>query len=78
MKTVNVHEAKTQLSKLIEDAVSGDPFVVAKAGKPMVVVTKVDAPAPKRLGFLAGQAAIPEDFDTFGDAEIQAMFEGPA
>ena len=78
MKTVNVHEAKTQLSKLIEDAVSGDPFVVAKAGKHMVVVTKVDSPAPKLLGFSAGQATIPEDFDTFGGAEIQAMFEGLA
>lgn len=78
MKTVNIHEAKTQFSKLIEEAVSGRPFVVAKAGKPMVVVAKLDAPTPNRLGFLAGQGHIPDDFDTLGDAEIQALFDGPA
>lgn len=76
MKTVNIHEAKTQFSKLVDEAVSGKPFVVAKAGRPMVVVTKLDAPEPKRLGFLAGQGAIPDDFDTLGDEEISAMFEG--
>lgn len=78
MKTVNIHEAKTQFSKLIEEAVSGDAFVVAKAGKPMVVVKKVDAPVPQRLGFLVGQGAVPEDFDSLGAAEILEMFQGSA
>ncbi len=76
MKMVNVHEAKTHFSKLIEEAVSGVPFVVAKAGKPMVVVTKLNAAAPRRLGFLVGQGHVPEDFDSLGEAEISAMFEG--
>ena len=78
MKTVNVHEAKTHFSKLIDEAMSGVPFVVAKAGKPMVVVTKLNAAAPKRLGFLAGQGHVPDDFDSFGNAEILDMFEGRA
>jgi prevent-host-death family protein len=76
MKTVNMHEAKTQLSKLVDEAVKGEPFVIAKAGKPMVKVTMIDAAEPRRIGFLEGQFKIPEDFDTmFGD-DIQAMFEG--
>ena len=78
-KTVNIHEAKTHLSRLIEDAVQGEPFVIAKAGKPVVKVTAIDAPEPaakRRLGFLAGQFSIPEDFDQMGAEEITAMFEG--
>lgn len=43
MQTVNIHEAKIQLSKLIEQAVNGEPFIIAKAGKPLVKVTKLDA-----------------------------------
>lgn len=76
MKTVNMHEAKTHLSKLVEAAVQGEPFVIARAGKPLVKVEMIGAPAPRRLGFLEGQAGIPEDFDTMSAAEIQAMFEG--
>ena len=76
MKTVNIHEAKTQLSRLIERAVAGEPFIVARAGKPMVRVSRVDAPTPRRLGFLAGQGTVPEDFDEMGAEEIHALFEG--
>lgn len=78
MKTVNIHEAKTRLSKLIEQALTGDAFIVAKAGKPLVRVSKLDAPAPKRLGFLAGQATVPDDFDDMAADEVKAMFEGSA
>jgi prevent-host-death family protein len=75
MVTVNIHEAKTQLSKLVEQAVQGEAFVIAKAGKPLVKVTALDAPAePQRLGFLAGEIAVPEDFNRMGDAEIAALF----
>ena len=77
MKTVNIHEAKTHLSRLIEQAVNGDPFVIAKAGKPQVLVSAIEAgePAPRRrLGFLAGQGRVPDDFDTMGRREIEAMF----
>jgi prevent-host-death family protein len=79
MKTVNIHEAKTQLSRLIEEAVKGESFVIAKAGKPLVKVTALDAPEPKsmkRLGFMAGQIDIPDDFDTMFADEIADMFEG--
>ena len=44
MKTVNIHEAKTQLSKLVEAASKGEPFIIAKAGKPIVKVTALTAP----------------------------------
>ena len=77
MRTVNIHEAKTHLSKLIDDAVKGEPFIIAKAGKPLVKVVALDAPeAPRRLGFMKGEIEIPDDFDRMFEAEIQAMFEG--
>ena len=79
MRTVNIHEAKTHLSKLVELAANGEPFVIAKAGKPMVTVTAITnaAPAtPQRFGFMAGQIQIPDDFDTMCAAEIEAMFYG--
>jgi prevent-host-death family protein len=75
MVTVNIHEAKTQLSKLVDQAVKGESFVIAKAGKPLVKVAALDAPAaPQRLGFLAGEIAVPKDFDRMGKAEIAALF----
>ncbi len=76
MKTVNMHEAKTHLSKLVEEAVNGEPFVIAKAGKKLVKVTVLEAEEPKRTGFLKGQVDIPEDFDTMFEDEIAGMFEG--
>lgn len=77
MLTVNIHEAKTHLSKLVDQAAKGEAFVIAKAGKPLVKVTALDAPrVPQRLGFLAGEYSIPEDFDRMGEAEIVALFEG--
>ena len=75
MTTVNIHEAKTQLSRLVDRAAKGEPFVIAKAGKPMVKVSRLDAPAKrKRLGFLKGEIAIPKDFDGMGEREIAALF----
>lgn len=75
MITVNIHEAKTQLSKLVDQAVKGDAFIIAKAGRPLVKVAALDTPdAPKRLGFLAGEIVVPKDFDRMGDAEIAVMF----
>lgn len=77
MRTVNIHEAKMHLSKLVDEAAKGEPFVIAKAGKPLVKVMALDAPAaPRRLGFLAGQIAVPDDFDRMGQAKIAALFEG--
>ena len=79
MRTVNIHQAKTHLSRLIERAASGEPFIIAKAGRPLVKVMAIDAPergAERRLGFLAGQADVPEDFDRMGAGAIRRMFEG--
>jgi prevent-host-death family protein len=75
MKTVNIHEAKTHLSRLVERAARGESFLIAKAGKPLVKVTAVDAPAtPQRLGFLRGEIEVPEDFDRMGEQEIADLF----
>jgi prevent-host-death family protein len=79
MKTVNIHEAKTQLSKLVEAASKGEPFIIAKAGKPIVKVTALSAPTGdkvKRLGFMAGQITVPDDFDQMGSEEIENLFGG--
>jgi prevent-host-death family protein len=81
MKTVNIHEAKTQLSKLIEEASRGESFVIAKAGKPVVKVTALSAPVGaqvRRLGFMAGQISVPDDFDRMGSKEIERIFDGSA
>ena len=77
MKTVNIHEAKTHLSRLIEQAIQGNSFIIAKAGKPLVKVTRLDAPSPdqaKRLGFMSGQITVPDDFDRMGSQEIEQLF----
>ena len=75
MLTVNIHEAKTQLSRLIARALKGEPFLIAKAGTPLVKVSALDAPKnPKRLGFLSGHIKVPKDFNTMGSAEIAERF----
>ncbi|MCB1089019.1 MAG: type II toxin-antitoxin system prevent-host-death family antitoxin [Verrucomicrobiae bacterium] len=77
MKTVNMHEAKTHLSRLVDEAVKGKSFVIAKAGKPMVKVIALETPIgdeKKRLGFLQGQFQVPDDFDQMGQSQIESMF----
>ena len=77
MRTVNIHEAKTHLSRLIEQATKGEPFIIAKAGKPLVKVMPLSTPVAgqvKRLGFLAGQITVPDDFDRMGSTEIEQLF----
>jgi prevent-host-death family protein len=77
MRTVNIHQAKTHLSRLVEQAAGGEPFVIAKAGKPLVKVVPLDsADKPRRRGFMAGQIQVPDDFDTMGAEEIRKLFEG--
>ena len=77
MQQVNIHEAKTNLSRLIEKAAQGEPFIIAKSGKPMVRVTAYTPPPDptKRVGFLSGMIKVPDDFDSMGREKIQAMFE---
>lgn len=79
MQTINIHEAKTHLSRLVELAAKGESFVIAKAGKPLVKVTALNAPEPeqmKRLGFMTGQLQVPDDFDRMGSDEIAKLFGG--
>lgn len=77
MKVVNIHEAKTHLSRLVEEAARGDPFIIAKAGKPMVQVVRLESTkALPRFGFLRGKGSIPDDFNTMMEKEIEEMFYG--
>ena len=79
MKIVNIHEAKTHLSRLIDRAAKGEPFVIAKAGKPLVKVIPLDAPSGgqvRRLDFMAGRIQVPDDFDRMGSTEIERLFNG--
>lgn len=75
MRIINIHEAKTHLSRLVDRAAKGESFVIAKAGKPLVKVSAIGAPTkPRRLGFLDGEIEVPEDFDRMGEREIAALF----
>ena len=79
MKTVNMHEAKTHLSRLVEAAVKGEPFIIARAGKPLVKVELIQEESkPRRLGFAIGKmASIPDDmFDPALDKEVEELFCG--
>ena len=79
MQTINIHEAKTQLSRLVEEAAQGNAFIIAKAGKPMVKVLPLSAEELKgveKLGFMAGEILAPDDFDSLGAQEIMRLFEG--
>jgi len=81
MQTVNIHDAKTNLSKLVAQAAGGEPFVIAKSGKPLVKVIPLNAPEGKqikRVGFMSNQIQVPDDFDQMGSSEIELMFGGEA
>jgi prevent-host-death family protein len=79
MRTINIHEAKTHLSRLVDEAEKGESFVIAKAGKPKVLVTQIPAKKTKpksRIGFLKGKITVPDDIKTPFAAEIEEMFYG--
>lgn len=78
MKIVNMHEAKTHLSRLVMQAAAGESFIIAKAGQPLVRVVAIDeseGAEAGRIGFLVGEIDVPEDFDTMGVDAIAAAFE---
>jgi prevent-host-death family protein len=77
MKQYNIHEAKTHLSALVEQAYAGEPFIIAKSGHPMVVVEPYLRPKTQRskIGFMP-EIEVPDDFDEMGRKEIAALFEG--
>ena len=77
MRIVDIDQAKTRLSRLVAEAAAGEPFVIARDGKPLVKVVAADAPPAKtarRLGFMEGEFTIPRDFDRIGAAEIETTF----
>lgn len=77
MQTVNIHAAKTQLSRLVDEAAAGEEIIIARAGKPVARLMPLAAPTPKRvLGRLAGQLRVPADFDAPLSPEVLAGFEG--
>jgi prevent-host-death family protein len=79
MRTYNIHEAKTHLSRLVDEAVKGESFIIAKAGKPLVKVLPLEAPSNaqmRRLGFMAGEGNVPDDFDSMGAVEVERLFRG--
>jgi len=77
MQQVNIHAAKTHLSSLLEKAAAGEPFVIAKAGKPLAtVVPYSEETLCPRIGFLKGRVSVPLDFDRMGSEEITDLFEG--
>ena len=81
MRTVSMPEAKTHLSRLVQAAAEGEPFIITRAGKPMVKVVAVEAPDPGtvcRIGFLAGRISVPPDFDRMGADEIETLFKAGA
>jgi prevent-host-death family protein len=78
MRSVNIQQAKTHLSRLLEEAASGEEIVIAKAGKPYVrLVPYVGDDSPRKLGSMRGDLWIAPDFDCTPD-EIVALFEGNA
>jgi prevent-host-death family protein len=76
MRTINIHEAKTHLSRLVEEASEGEEIVIAKAGKPVARLVPVKRTnRRRRLGVLAGKLVVPSDFDASLPEEVIAMFE---
>jgi prevent-host-death family protein len=76
MRTVNIHAAKTQLSRLVDAAAAGEEIIIAKAGKPLARLGPLVGPRGKRrLGILAGKLRVPEDFDAPLPDEVIAAFE---
>jgi prevent-host-death family protein len=79
MQTVNLHEAKTQFSRLVDQAAAGEEIIIAKAGKPLAKLVPLmstrDQPK-RRLGALAGVATVPADFDAPLPDDVIDTFEG--
>lgn len=76
MDTVNIHEAKTHLSRLVEQVAGGAEIVIAKNGVPRAKLVPLDAPGKLKFGVLKGKLRYPDDFDAPLPDELLAMFEG--
>jgi prevent-host-death family protein len=76
MTTLNIHAAKTQFSRLIEEVEGGEEVVIAKAGKPVARLVPIRKPAKRKLGLLKGRLTVPDDFDAPLPDDVIAAFEG--
>lgn len=79
LRIINIHEAKTHLSRLVDEVEAGEPFIIAKAGRPVARVVPLEPPAAgaqRRVGFLAGHVEAPDDFDAMGAEVVRGLFEG--
>jgi prevent-host-death family protein len=82
MRTINIHQAKTHLSRLVDEAEQGDSFIIAKAGKPKAQVTRIptpNAPKQRRIGFMKGMYTLPDNFEEIDkglDKEIEKLMLG--
>jgi prevent-host-death family protein len=78
MESINIHEAKTHLSRFVEKAASGEEIIVARAGKPVARLVALESgdPAPRQLGLGRDRFDIPADFDHRDQVTIEAMFCG--
>lgn len=76
MITVNMHEAKTHLSRLVDRVADGETIIIARSGRPVAQLTQLPKTTPgnQRLGFLRGAFRVPDDFDQLGKDEIAAAF----
>jgi prevent-host-death family protein len=74
LEITNIHEAKSQLSKLVERALAGEEVIITRAGKPMVRLVPVrDSDAPRKGGQWKGKVRIADDFDELPDDIAQAF-----
>lgn len=74
---INIHEAKTHLSRIVDEVAAGAEVIIAKAGKPMARLTAIEAIArPKKFGSLKGKIKVPDDFNAPLDEDVIASFEG--
>ncbi len=77
METVNIYDAKTRLSQLVDKAASGEDVVVSRNGKPLVRITRLEQPRRRiKFGVLKGKLTIPADFDAPLPKAVLAAFEG--
>ena len=79
MRSINIHDAKTHFSRLVDEVAAGETVIIAKAGRPVVQLTPLPPAVETKkslIGFMRGRMTVPDDFDTMGQDEIIAMFEG--
>jgi antitoxin (DNA-binding transcriptional repressor) of toxin-antitoxin stability system len=79
MHTVNIHDAMTNLWKLIDKGFKGEAFIIGKAGKllvKVVAIAQADSPTPRIIGFMKGRVSVPEHYDELGREEISDLFQG--